>query len=342
MGVRSIPTLIAALISCLALAPAADPAVPKGAPAPVRTTVASDHAVHPGSETEWWIVRLFDHDSRAWLRIDIEQDDDGSARARILRRFTPKGYVESLYLRGTLTATRQRLVLEGDPALGAPGRLEVTVGEQLSVTASGDTLDLAARIEPTAVGPAALNFDVGTDPAGGPARLSWTLPIAAGRATGQATMEFGTSDLQGWDATYEHGWQTFEDNENLARGWEIYVVRRGGTTTVLAGLNRADTITGTGARDAQWIGVLAHARGTHLRWCHPQIRRHRWRNAGRFSDPRYYPTRILARCGTRRVRFDDVEQFRWQTPALDSSLTILSAPALLGGHGRGWGEHRTF
>ena len=339
---RNTPLLIAALIWCSALPPAAWSTAPKGAPATIRAAVASDHAAHPGSETEWWTVRLFDRGSRAWLRIEIEQDDDGSARARIVRRLTPKGYLESVYLRGTLTATRQRLLLEGHPELGAPGRIEVTVGKQLGVSASSDTMNLAARIQSTAVGPAGLNFDVGTDPAGGPARVSWTLPIAAGRATGQATMEFGTKDLQGWDASYEHGWQTFEDNQNLARGWETYVVRRGGTTTVLAGLNRADTITGTGARDAQWIGVLARARGPRLRWCHPQIRRHRWRNAGEFTHPSYYPTRIVARCGKRGVRFDDLEEFRWQTPALDSSLITVAAPALLDGGGRGWGEHRTF
>jgi hypothetical protein len=58
--------------------------------------------------------------------------------------------------------------------------------------------------------------------------------------------------------------------------WDEYVVRRHGATWFAFGLNRADTVTGPGARDAAWLGVLARATRRGVTGCRPRIFRTHW------------------------------------------------------------------
>lgn len=64
---------------------------------------------------------------------------------------------------------------------------------------------------------------------------------------------------------------------------------------MLYGLNRTDTITGPGARDAQWLGLLARINGRRMTICRARIDRRRWLST--YPELHLWATRTRVRCG---------------------------------------------
>ena len=87
------------------------------------------------------------------------------------------------------------------------------------------------------------------------------------RVSGHVRVGSQTIDLGGWRGSLEHRWGTFSRNWHA---WDhagtALVHTRGGSAWMLLGVNRRDLLTGAGARDAFWLGLLVRAtpRGTEL------------------------------------------------------------------------------
>jgi hypothetical protein len=133
--------------------------------------------------------------------------------------------------------------------------------------------------------------------------VNYNVPVAAGRVKGALDVLGRRLELTGWRGSFEHIWGSFsyEDRVNWAH-WDAYAIHGAATTWLAFGMNRRDTITGPGARDAQWLGVLARVgrRGTRL--CRPRIDRRAWTfSADLTADP--VPHRLSARCRGMRVVF---------------------------------------
>jgi hypothetical protein len=69
---------------------------------------------------------------------------------------------------------------------------------------------------------------------------------------------------------------------------------------MLEGLNRRDLLTGAGARDAFWLGLLVHATPARTTFCRPRVVRRGWLVS--LEGP-LAVTSIRASCGGHRVRF---------------------------------------
>jgi hypothetical protein len=120
--------------------------------------------------------------------------------------------------------------------------------------------------------------------------------------------------------------------------------RRGGASLAF-GLNRSDTLTGPGARDAQWLGVLARVRaGGRTRICRPVVHRRRWRSGSIDSLP--FALDLRARCRGMRVAFRSlgvIPPVLWGAVGLGFYEYARPATATATGGGRGsavvWGGH---
>ena len=69
------------------------------------------------------------------------------------------------------------------------------------------------------------------------------------------------------------------------------------------GLDRTDTITGPGARDAQWHGLLARVGSRGVRVCRPRIDRRKWSLL--YPEFTQWATRLRSRCGGQRLNAGD-------------------------------------
>ena len=112
---------------------------------------------------------------------------------------------------------------------------------------------------------------------------------------------------------------------------------RGGTW-VAFGLNGTDTVSGPGARDAMWLGVLARTGRRGTRVCRPRIHRRGWEFQYPLSIPDY-AARLEARRGGRRVAFAHDDRLLRELGFLHSWEG--DGPARVGGRGDGWVIHRS-
>jgi hypothetical protein len=131
--------------------------------------------------------------------------------------------------------------------------------------------------------------------------LSWSTPVATSRATGTVRIGDRTVELRGWRGSLEHRWGT------ISRQWRAWdhlgaalVHARAGSAWMLQGLNRRDLLTGAGARDAFWLGLLVHVTPARTTFCRPRIVRRRWLVS---LDGPLAVTSIRASCAGHRVRF---------------------------------------
>lgn len=109
--------------------------------------------------------------------------------------------------------------------------------------------------------------------------------------------------LDGWRASLEHVWGRFLFVDQAWGAGNAFTIHRRGSGAALAfGLNRSDTATGPGARDAQWLGVLAVVDRRRTRICRPTVHRREWVPGG-LSGHTPYARELQARCGRTAITF---------------------------------------
>jgi len=297
--------LVALLLGVLA---AQARAAPEGAPRWIGTASPADHADHPAARHEWWSVRFVDPRSRAWLDITVERElDVRGVRAVGVNR--ANRWVDESF--GTPDIAADRTSLD---AHGPDGRLAIRrSGRDISLNNAivSGTLEL----RDVRRGPAARGWRLGEGiaPAGTGYREvtldGWSMPIAAAKARGSLTVRGTPFDVRGWHASYQHGWGDILKGEPAWDFWDQLVVHAAHDVTYVAyGLNRIDTVTGPGARDAQWLGLLARVGRNGVRVCRPRVDRRKW--ALLYPEFTRYATRVLLRCGAIRLTTGDAQTMR--------------------------------
>lgn len=292
-------SLLAAVVLAAVAADGAR-AAPQGAPRGLGAAQPADHRSHPDAVSEWWTVRLVDPRSAGWLEITARREFDRS-QVRLVGVDGRRRDIDEVFGVDRLAATRDAL-----SATGPAGAMAVR-GRHVSLSAPGATGRLGLR--EARRGPAARGWRLGEAPRPPgfgfrPVTLSWSMPVATSRARGELTRRDGTRfSLTGWRASYEHGWGDFALDDVAWNHWDEAIVHRRRGAQVVFGLNRTDTVTGPGARDAQWLGILARsdAHGVHV--CRPRVDRREW--ALLFPEVIRWGTKLTARCGGMRLRLDD-------------------------------------
>jgi hypothetical protein len=327
---RSVVVLVA-----LVLAPPAA-AAPRGAPTKLRVAGAADHASRAGALSEDWTLRLADPRSAAWLEVSATRSPD--ERGVRLRGVDANGRAIDDAFGAEPRASRRAL-----DARSADGALAVR-GAGRRVTLTGPAAAGSIRLVRTARGPAGLNWHLGETGrapsfAPKPITASWSMLIATSRAKGSVTLRDGRRlHLGGWRGSYEHGWGDILAGDEEWDYLDSAVVHgKPGRAWVVRGLNRADTVTGPGARDAQWLGLLARIDRGRVKICRPRIDRRGWL----FTYPDYalWGSRLRARCGgislslrDRRspsvAEFIDHVEVRVRTRARTGLVTHVSHPIL--------------
>jgi hypothetical protein len=299
--VRHVLRLTAVIFATLV---AAAPAAPRGAPSELRVARPTDHRAHPGALSEWWTLRAVNLRGRGTLELRVLREP-GSTGVRLLGADVGGSFMEGLGFTGIRAGARR---LEGD---GPMARLVVQANRGgLDIDVAGPTIAGRLRLRGARRGPAALGWRLGSvvrvgDTRGSPVSLAWTVPVATSSVSG--TLRLGGArqiELRRWRASYEHGWGALLFRDEQWDAWDQYVVhgRRASEAWLIHGLNRADTVTGPGARDAQWLGVLARVDRSGVHVCPPRVHRRRWSTTAQFES---YPGRLRAACGGRRLAVKD-------------------------------------
>jgi hypothetical protein len=163
------------------------------------------------------------------------------------------------------------------------------------------------------------------------------MPIASSIAKGSIDVGGTHFGLGGWLVSYEHTWGDLIEGDRAWDYWDDWVVHRGGQTWIAYGLNRSDTDTGPGAREAMWLGLLARVTPGGMSLCRPRIDRRGW-VADFYTLPVAFAGRLRARCPHLRADFSDIPARRnfGDIPEFSG----VSGPARLAGHGAGWVVHR--
>jgi hypothetical protein len=294
---------IAVALALVQAAPALG--APTGAPHILRVSRAADARAHPRARTEQWDLQALDPRTKRYVLIRLRRNGDGLPNVALNMR-DRDDLSESLEPDMTFRAGDRRGARfageDGTAALawhGRPFRFRAT-----GPSISGE-LTLAGR-----PGPFAAGWNLGQAfrfPERRPerVRVNYDVPVAAGRLTGSLLVHGQALRLNGWRGSLEHAWGSFSwfDRANWA-DWDAYVVHRRATTWLAFGMNRNDRILGPGARDAQWLGVLAQVGPGETRLCRPRIDRRAWAiNVTPDYDP--LPHRLFARCHRMRVHFAD-------------------------------------
>jgi hypothetical protein len=299
MPMRSLA--VAALVLAAA-ASTATAATPAGAPRTIGTAQPAHHIDHPSSISEWWTLRMVDPRSRDWLEIRVERDfTETYVWLRGLHE--DAGEIGANVRVDAPAATATRL-----DARGPDGAIAVRAGGR-RITLSGKVRG-TLRLRHAARGPAAMDWRLGESSGPGSIErrtitLNWAMLLATSTLAGRLQLDDGRRlRFRGWRASYEHGWGDMLEQDRNRDYWDQVVVHEpGGRARVAYGLNRLDTVTGPGARDAQWLGVLARAGGGTQQVCRPRVRRARWESA--FSDVASWATRAAYACGGVRLRVRD-------------------------------------
>lgn len=294
---------VAAVLPALA-APAAVAAAPVGAPDRIGPARPADHRDRPGAVSDWWTLRLVDPRSQGWLEITVmrEYREPVVTIAGVSRR---QGLVSLLF-----PVTRLRASSAALDAAGPDSALAVRSGGR-RFRLSGPEVHGTLRLRSVRRGPSAHGWRLGVER--GPAArrrraitLNWAMPILTSKVRGALRLADGRRiDLDGWRAGYEHAWGDLLFTDRPPDLWDQVVVHgRGGSGWVAYGLNRRDTITGPGARDAQWLGVLGRTgRDGRLRVCRPAVRRKAWDST--YPDAASWSSQLSFRCPGMRLGVRD-------------------------------------
>lgn len=321
----------AAVVAALALASPAAAAPPLGVPEVVRLARPDDDArQRPRALTEWWQLAAVGPRARDAVRIRLARGPRlGGVDVTVspLRWSTRLGQSIDTSRRRTPTATG----IEGTTTLRR-------VRDGWTLTMTGPLVSGRLTLERARPGPTALRWRLGEQlrwPRFAPVTMSWSALAATSRVTGRLTVDGTPVRLDGWRASLEHVWGRLTVDDDAWEHMNAFTIhRRRGAAALTFGVNRSDTVTGPGARDAQWLGVLARVtrRRTHI--CRPTVHRRRWTSAG--IDWLPHALTLRARCGRTRIAFRALGS---RPPVLWGGTGIghyeYARPATASGGGRG-------
>ena len=264
-------------------------ALAPGAPRHVRTARAADAQPRAGAAAEDWTLELVDPRSKAYAALRVFRDPNDGRRARLELRRGGGGFTDDY--------------IAYPPAISHSGRT-------WTIRFSSDGSDGEIKLIGARPGVTAERFGLGREAGFAEhVTMSWATPVATARASGHIRMGTQNVDVGGWRGSLEHRWGTY------ARSWHAWdhaatglVHTSGGSAWMLLGLNRRDFLTGAGARDAFWLGLLVRVTRRSTSFCRPRIVRRRWLVS---IDGPVAVESVSASCGgRRRVRFtriDDTE-----------------------------------
>jgi hypothetical protein len=276
---------LAALLLAVATADTASALAP-GAPRHVRTARPADEQPRAGAPAEDWTLELVDPRSKAYAALRVFRDPNDGRRARLELRRGKDGFTDDYIVY--------------PPAISHSGRA-------WTIRFSSETSDGEIRLKGARAGVTAQRWGLGREAGFAEhVTMSWATPVATARATGHIRMGTQTVDIGGWRGSLEHRWGTY------ARSWHAWdhagtglIHTRGGSAWMLLGLNRRDYLTGAGARDAFWLGLLVRVTARGTSFCRPRIVRRRWLVS---IDGPVAVERVTASCGgLRRVRFTRID-----------------------------------
>ncbi len=309
-----------------------------GAPREVRVSRPSDERPRPSAYNELWELLATNPRTGATLALRLRRAPDhqlvaisvgGPGReplglelpqtfqrgGRALVRFSGTGGTTKLTRRGN----RVGVTLDAPEASGRFSLNRTRPGAY----ARGWRLGPASRGE----------REVQTD-------LSLNVPVATSTLRGSVRIGGETVRLDGWRGSLEHVWGAVHLYEGPYAYWDAYTVHgRRGTAWLAFGLNRGETITGPGAMDAQWLGVLTRVTARGVRVCRPTVHRRAW-TFGYRSTP--FAQELRARCGGMRVRLRDVPDSLLPVGEGVGYFFQLVYRSRAGGRGAGLGRHRGF
>jgi hypothetical protein len=256
-------------------------ALAPGAPRHVSTARPADAQPRQRALAEDWTLELVDPRSKGYVALRVFRNLDQGAGVRLEMRRGKQAYVaDDIVYR---------------PPISRSGR---TWTIRFS-SASGEGVIHLAR---SRAGVTAQRFGLGRE--AGYAEhvtMTWATPVVTARVSGHVRVGAQTMDLGGWRGSLEHRWGTYSrDWRACDHAGTALVHQRGGSAWMLMGLNRRDLLTGAGARDAFWIGLLVHTTPRGTSYCRPRIVRRGWLVS---LDGPVAVRRITAACGRRRVRF---------------------------------------
>lgn len=269
-------------------------ALQPGAPRDVRTARPADANPRPGSRLEEWSIQLVDPRSAARIGVRIVRNSEEGSGVQVVVQDRgqplPLAFAVTPAARGRLAWT------------GPEGSARVTRrGDTWTLQLSSQTASGVIRLRRARPGVTARRWRLGAE--AGYAKnvnVSWSAPVGTSRVTGRLRARDRSLDLRGWRATLEHSWG------NIDRAWQAWdhlatgVVHTRGGAWLLQGMNRRDLLTGSGARDAFWLGLLVHVTPARTIFCRPRMVRRGWLVG---LDGPVGVTTVRAGCGGRRVRF---------------------------------------
>ncbi len=301
------PMRRAVACSFVLLGLAAEPALAlqPGAPRDLRVARPSDALPRPSARFEEWSVQYVDPRSLARAAFRVVRSPEGGSEAQLVVHDREPVLQVAFPV---APAGRGRLAWSGpEGSARVVRRRDIWTVRLAFETASG-----VIRLRRARPGVTARRWRLGAE--AGYAKqvsLSWSTPIVTSRVAGRIRAGDRSLRLRGWRASLEHRWGRFADDW---RAWDhlstAAVHTRGDSAWILHGMNRRDFVTGVGARDAFWLGVLVHATASRTTFCRPRIVRRGWVLG--FSGPLRHE-RIRAACAGRHVRF------RWR-PAAHSAI----------------------
>lgn len=302
-------------------------ALPVGSPQSLRQARAAD-AFSRSAEMERWSVDFVNPRTRAHFNVTVFQRGELSGRSAYGEVF------DSTWLR----FRRTELGLMVEPASG--DRLEWRGTELVALTRAGrrwrvrveaEGVRVDAMLTRVRAGITAERWQLPPWYYRRPGTLSWALPVATSRASGRMELETHERNLRGWRASIEHAWGFQPLGPTNYDNWETAVVhtRRGGAW-LLQGVNRADYLTGPGARDAFWLGVRGQVGRGGVRICRPRLQRQAW------LDKRGRTTRETRRTECRSTATTFRNPLDWSFHAAYGDHNVVTYPATTQGGGTGW------
>lgn len=270
----------------------------------VRPAVPADDNSKPGA-TEWWQLLAFDPASRTTVRVVFLARPWANFRVTVVKRGEA-----AVGLAGDGMA----IVPQSKPGVAMVGTspppgvepprasLGYASGKYVVEARSGAG---AAHLEivPRRVGPTVGPWKLGRhqtswNPAAFvPGTRTWSVPVAAGSATGWVEVDGRRLAFRGWRAYHDHTWGQFSLAEsNWVHSDFAVVSPRPGEAWIVNGLEPSDGAYRTEPNDRRWQGVLVHAVGGRLVTCSARVHRSGWLRNNSGSWFYLLPDRVQAAC----------------------------------------------
>jgi hypothetical protein len=288
-----------AVLALLAGPAVAEAKPPLGSPRVVRASTPADHVGRADARTEWWRLRGVNRRTGAWFELYLLRDGGlwGSSLVVVDKAGQER--------RGDLGFTAVRAGRDRLIGRGAGSLTIRRIGGGFRVTLDDPEATATLRLRSARRGPAALGWRMKPRPAGGTRvdGMSWAVPVATSVLSGRFAIRDTPTRVDGWRASYEHGWGSIDLSCASWVGWDQYIVHgRHGTAWILHGLNRRDTVESTGRKDRPWMGVLARVDAGGVRACRARIARSDWWMTAQLV---IWARRARARCGGMRLAVRD-------------------------------------